>query len=102
MSNAPSAKEVDTFIREGRIGRALVESHNKTFNTEYELGKCIFSVRRQTRGVGKGKLEVVVTFEDGEEIGILIGQLYIFMPNNPRDLTDEEAKFFKRLGFGSR
>lgn len=95
----PSPGQVDTFLREGRIGPALLAGYNACAGTEHALADCRFSVepgdgRRFTRDSAKVVMEVA-----GKRTATTIGQLYLVL-GHPREITNDESRFFASCNIG--
>jgi len=87
-----SADAVDGFLRRGRIGPAMLGSHNMHSGTTIPLSACTFGARRDADGYA----EVVMTLPSGEEVATRVGRLYVIL-SGPGDITHEEAAFFRSL-----
>jgi hypothetical protein len=83
---------VDSFLRNGEIGLALLASYNMHRGTAYTLEQCTFSAR-----VGnEGYAEVVIAPEGDKEMATELGNLYLIRPG-AKDVTDQEMEFFRGL-----
>jgi hypothetical protein len=107
----PSPQEVDAFIRGGRIGPGLLDSHNHYSGTSYELADCRFSVQPPdplARGTGlfpatltpgRGAGPALVMAVAGQRHITEVGHLWLHMPGY-EPVTDAERTFFESCNIG--
>lgn len=85
---------VDKFIKNGRIGPALLRAYNREKNTSFTLDQCSFSAQKGRGGYAEVVLELPHDRWSNE-----VGKLYTWLGH---DITEHESNFFRELNIGWR
>ena len=90
--NVAQLKEIDTFMRKGRIGPVLLELYNEKRRTRRELEQARFIAFKGDDGQARVAIAVM-----GDLLPILVGSLHLYVGSR---LTREERSFFARFDIG--
>ncbi len=87
------SEKMDRFMKQGRLGPAILASYNLGKKKPLQLEDLTFDLRRGP----EGRLEIVVKLPNDHDMVKPVHTLYTCLPG-ARDITPEEQAFFKSLG----